>query len=561
MVSCVQENLEVETDFRNEIMHETSNSCGNVFSDSLKADVSNYIIEPLTRVAFSDDFCQFSWDVDDMIGIYYGSGSSCASASYHITKSMGATATFENSAFKLIGNSTYFAFYPYNPYYTQNSAIINFAGQEQLGNGSVCHLGKYNYMYSDVHTNDVGGADIKFQNIGSVIRIKIKAPQSAVYKSLRITALKHQFMVEGNFNMETGELVPVEESSHLELSFGSGFYLQQGEELIANMLVAPIDLSDDYLSFQLETDLGNYAYTSVPGKKIESGMGYLFSLDGLRTNINVLCIGNSFSVDAFDYLPPLLKNAGFTYNIGVLYQSSCSLEKHFNNINKLASGYLYYKDDGDGWNTFKNKDFQSVLTDCDWDIICFHEVSETSGVLDAITPYLGSLIDIAKRVHPNVQIAYMMTPAWGEYNIGYGVSYKDQNDMYKAICSVGKYVKDNYEINFLIPNATAIQNARQTDLKKIGKDLFASETDRHLEDGIGRLIASYSVYNTLVGEQYGLSFDLNCFLPIYEENVDNKSFPQTSPFADVTAEIAKLGKTCADEATVNKFSINLSDKN
>ena len=171
------------------------------------------------------------------------------------------------------------------------------------------------------------------------------------------------------------------------------------------------------------------------------------------------------------------------------------------------------------------------------------------------------MISRTKTAFDGVKIGWLMTPAWGTQNSGWSSStYQNQSEMYAAIVDVAKKVRDMCEVDFLIPEVTAIQNARGTSLDSLGADLFASTSDRHLEDGTGRLIAAMTVYNTIWKPITGKSLMQLSFLPVYGTNVSatstsNYFYPQTSSFTAVTAAIAQVAKACANAAMDDMFDV------
>ena len=78
----------------------------------------------------------------------------------------------------------------------------------------------------------------------------------------------------------------------------------------------------------------------------------------LKTTVNaavpeelkILAIGNSFSVDAMEYLYQMLKNAGVKkITLGNLYYGGCSLDQHYGFARADSASYKYYKNTTGGW--------------------------------------------------------------------------------------------------------------------------------------------------------------------------------------------------------------------
>ena len=62
------------------------------------------------------------------------------------------------------------------------------------------------------------------------------------------------------------------------------------------------------------------------------------------SEIKILAIGNSFSLDAIEYLYEILLDSGVeNVTIGVLYRGGCSIEQHVKNAKNDTADYNYYR--------------------------------------------------------------------------------------------------------------------------------------------------------------------------------------------------------------------------
>ena len=89
--------------------------------------------------------------------------------------------------------------------------------------------------------------------------------------------------------------------------------------------------------------------------------------------MNVLAIGNSFSVDGMEHLAIILKDAGYDDIIlGNLYIGGCSLDTHWNNIQGNSGKYTFYLNDGDGWDS---KSGISVQTGPSFQVLSIEDIT------------------------------------------------------------------------------------------------------------------------------------------------------------------------------------------
>ena len=248
----------------------------------LQATIPAYPFDDGTRVSISDDLQTFTWSDGDQIGIYYLDGDITAHAGFGILTGGGTTGTFTNSAFSLHPSSTYYGFYPFNENATVSEAPVDFTGQAQTRNGRAAHLGAMNYMYSVVNTDEEGNAQINFHNLGSVMVIKMVAPETKTYSSLEIYSDNAVFTTKGTVSMTDGTVTPTETSNSISLSLGiigEGLSVTRRDLLTFYLLTAPVDLSESTLYFTLHQKNETGSAISVAhrtGKDMKAGKAYLY---------------------------------------------------------------------------------------------------------------------------------------------------------------------------------------------------------------------------------------------------------------------------------------------
>ena len=208
-----------------------------------------------------------------------------------------------------------------------------------------------------------------------------------------------------------------------------------------------------------------------------------------KKSLKILAIGNSFSVDAMEYVYQIAKEVGYEEVVlGNLYIGGCSLKTHVTNLTLKSKGYIYYYNNSGAWQTLGNSNVAEAIGTEDWDYISLQQVSGDSGLAETYEPYLTTMIDYVKEHAPNAEIFWHMTwayPKGSDYSSFKNYGY-NQATMYNAIVST---VKENIvpreEISFVIPVGTAIQNVRTS---YFGDNL--SRDNLHLSEDVGRYIAS-----------------------------------------------------------------------
>lgn len=222
-----------------------------------------------------------------------------------------------------------------------------------------------------------------------------------------------------------------------------------------------------------------------------------------KSSFKVLFIGNSFSDDTIEYVCSIAKDIGMEdILVGNLYYGGCTIEEHLSFLNdpnphynfRLArSEKIIHSAEGDTPDTF----IEEGVNYTDWDYIIFQQGSRDSGI-----PYkydnLPILIDYVKKLvrNPDVIFGFNMTWAYASNskNGGFNSYSCNQEIMYKGILeSIKTKVLPNKDIKFVIPNGTAIQNARTS---FIGDNLTRDEAS-HLSFDLGRYIAGLTFIATL----------------------------------------------------------------
>lgn len=216
--------------------------------------------------------------------------------------------------------------------------------------------------------------------------------------------------------------------------------------------------------------------------------------------LKVLAIGNSFSGNTMEHLYDIAIAEGMTdVTLGRLYIGSCTLQMHAENAQNDAPNYTYYKNTIGLWEKTENATMLQGILDEDWDIITLQQSSGKSGFPESFDGYLETVIDYVNqnKTNPNAKFVWHMTWAYqGDSDhkafADYGCS---QDLMYKAIVDATQQkILTNDAFCAVIPAGTAVQNARTS---LLGDTLTA---DGYHLNNMGKLIASYTWYATLVGK-------------------------------------------------------------
>ena len=217
-------------------------------------------------------------------------------------------------------------------------------------------------------------------------------------------------------------------------------------------------------------------------------------------SIKILAIGNSFSVDATEYLWNMLDAAGIEeVVIGNLYIGGCSLDTHWSNMSNNSNAYTFYYNNSGTWETQSKKSILYALRLEEWDYITVQQVSQDSGDPSS----LGNLQNVLNYVKNNktndeAEIYWHMT--WAYQTTSYHEHFlpdygNSQMKMYNSIISTAKDHVSGYDlIEGIIPAGTAVQNLRTSYLD----DSLSLDT-YHMSYGTGRYAVALTWFSFFTG--------------------------------------------------------------
>lgn len=213
--------------------------------------------------------------------------------------------------------------------------------------------------------------------------------------------------------------------------------------------------------------------------------------------LKILTIGNSFSDDAVEYMWDIATSLGVEeVLVANLFISNTGLDKHLNNAKSNLPLYEYRSNSNGTWRQDNRKKMIDVLTSETWDFISVQQVSSTSGDQSTFDA-LNEFVEIIQQNVPTAKIVWHMTWAYQSDfdDARFELYNKNQIQMYQAIVdAVQSKVTVNQNITAIIPNGTAIQNARTS---LLGDTL--TRDGLHLTKTTGRYIAGLTFIQVLTG--------------------------------------------------------------
>lgn len=281
-----------------------------------------------------------------------------------------------------------------------------------------------------------------------------------------------------------------------------------------------------------------------------------------KADLKVLDIGNSYTQDAQTYLPQIIKASGIDddFSLYRAFRPSASFKTWVDCWND--SDNEYYSIDfcagtsldgisGSG-SASDGALFRKALQSVKWDIILIHQVSTYSNDYslwegNGAGGYLQELIRIIRVTNPQATIGYLMTHSYrGSY---WANSESSSYLRWRNIADATRQLKLEYDIDFIIPYGTAVQNLRASSLND-GYEF--SEDGTHMGAGLGDYVAGCCYFESLLAPRYGVSIWGNTFrLTNLDESKGGRR--------NITDQTAIVAQKAAILATLDMWNVSDPD--
>ena len=281
--------------------------------------------------------------------------------------------------------------------------------------------------------------------------------------------------------------------------------------------------------------------------------------DENKNSLHILIFGDSFSRDAFSYVPGVIESLvpGFYVDLEILYLGGKGLSYHLNylkNEQNIFTHDIYVSDDG-YWHSSAYFNGENILVSKEWDLIIFQEGSNTARNSELTESHIRGLSDYIDQRLPDVRYAFMLSPAKPQGSPALGEYTSDE--VWNMYVNTSHLLLANNDVDYIIPCGTAIQNARQTSLDQYGKFGHLSYDGNHLQEGLPCLIEAYTVTQFLFNfTKMDISIE-DSPLIITQEWVNKKNIPgKHGVVIEGTIEEYELCKKSALLAVENPFVIS-----
>lgn len=291
-----------------------------------------------------------------------------------------------------------------------------------------------------------------------------------------------------------------------------------------------------------------------------------------RRELNILCLGNSYTWDAMLYVPYIMHSIApdLHMTIGIMCTGGESVENHYkmHMLNNVPYSYYHQCTDAGIWERDSISDLDSIITRVRWDLITMQQVSRKSYVLSSLA-LLPDCIEWLRTKNPTTKIGWIVTPSYpdgcprlpGPDASGAITGFNTSDEMFAGILDCATQITDK-DIDLFFPVGTAIQHARHTELATLGTFGCLSNDGIHLQDGLPRTLAAMVVCATLIN-YYKIPGDIGLNTFVISNSFRKQHFAPILP----AGSIVNYDKTqlilmlrCVDAALSSPFQFNQIDE-
>ena len=264
----------------------------------------------------------------------------------------------------------------------------------------------------------------------------------------------------------------------------------------------------------------------------------------VEAELSILFIGNSFTKDAVEHLPGILKAAGLNKVHMVHMYYGGRLVSEYNAGWTTSSDYHKYEclPGSTEWAHTTNTNLAEIAASKKWDIVTIQEHTGNAAAWTwnaTAKSNLQGLIDKVKAAQgTNVpKFHYILSQAYFNMaKIGSGskpsMTWSDQAGMWNVIATFGKSVMNEVTFDGIISTGVMLQNLRTSNLDN---EMNLTRDGYHMDNGISRYGASCTVFESIITPKFNVTMDGNSYRFATSDTGESS---YTTPVTDVNAPVA-----------------------
>lgn len=257
----------------------------------------------------------------------------------------------------------------------------------------------------------------------------------------------------------------------------------------------------------------NNSFSLLPKSTRGEFVNYPVNLAG--DTLRILHISNSYGGNLLQYVDALARAADLDLSkvlVERLMYSGASFKNWYDvDRDKNDKIYFYYKMagdltanvPGDEAGKYDGSKFRKMLSENKWDLIFINQASPYAPYyenweISGLGGYLPELLGVIRKYQPEVPVGMLLIHSYAEWYEGNSPRWST-TQRWERIRDGVEWLKDAYDIDFVVPYGTAIQNLRLTGYNNIF-DLTGDGT--HLASGLPQYAAGCCYLETVFGPRY-----------------------------------------------------------
>lgn len=302
----------------------------------------------------------------------------------------------------------------------------------------------------------------------------------------------------------------------------------------------------DKTAFNEKTQADNQAQKEMAALQQTTSYLYNSPLPYLPPKLDVLFVGNSFSIDTSSALPSILNSLGINnVNVYVLYKGGCSMKQHYEFYKSGENVYELYCYNSMGEQQLERAiSIGEVMQRFPYDVVVWQQYSLDSGDYTTYEPYLSKLIQAYNITKLSSRTTFAFNETWAYASNNKNLTkYQTQKNMWKNISISVRKMKAASGIDVIIPCGTAVQNAREVEALNVDNELTRDGT--HINMYAGRYLLACTFFESIIAP---------CLNKSIRE--DNTVYGKNTDVGQVTDENRLLLQNCARLAVANNYEIS-----
>ena len=281
--------------------------------------------------------------------------------------------------------------------------------------------------------------------------------------------------------------------------------------------------------------------------------------------IRILGIGNSYMTEGTRELEGFLTAEGLTedeLDLEIAYYPARTLEAWYEAI-RDGGGYeqlvqFKYNSGNHKWYRTAEHNVANIrdtISGKAWDLIVLQEFPSFSSSNPHASEYysyyetLSSVITLCKSLCPNSQVQFGWHMIWSNDQ------YIANNYMvWQNICDASKRTAKLSDVSFIIPSATALQNAYNTSyFRGYEHHFLLMDQIGHPAAGAARYIIGATWFESLIAPIFGRSLIGNGYVPSF---ISDGTVTYQDAEVEVNSGNVLLAKLCAISSILDKYDVN-----